>query len=504
MTVVPMNRLVLGLLAALIPTLAHADDRTWSIDEADDPRVLARPRSERVYEAVAPERRLRAANTKTIFLNRCPSGCLVSRGTTDARTNTTSILRNATQANLSAFSRSDTVWNNVVSCVRDVFGPFGVEIVTDDPGTASHFEIMVAGTPQQLGRSAGVGGVSPFDCAVEYIPNSLVFVFDVWGNSVEDICSTAAQELAHSFGLDHVTDPSDPLTYFGYNGRRRFKDAQIQCGSDCVDYDNNPATPNTGPFGQTCTGTTLQQGAQNHTCTCNDGPHADILLNTQNSVAVMTSLFGAGVPTPPTLAIAKPRPGDNVAPGFPVVAEATDDNGISTVELHVDGVLAGTATQIPYVFNAPATLADGAHTVEVIAYDRNGANAKQTVQVYIGPPCTKPADCPSDTDTCVGGRCVPGPGVQGGLGTACTDGAACASGQCAANSSGEMYCVEPCEPANDQCPDGFGCLAVGTGGVCWPSEDTGGCSTTGGGPLVLGLSLLALFVTSSRRRRAEA
>jgi len=499
MKVVPMKRLVLALLAALAPTTAAAD-ALRSFDEVAAPQVLAgRPTSDRVWEDVGPSR-LRAANTNKIFLNRCVGGCLVNRGTTDSRTNTTTILRNANQTTLTAFSRSDTVWNNVVSCVRDVFGPFGVEILTDDPGTASHFEIMIAGTPQQLGRSAGVGGVSPYNCAVEYIPNSLVFVFDVWGDSVEDICSTAAQELAHSFGLDHVTDPSDPLTYFNYSGRRRFKDAQVQCGSDCVDADNNPATANTGPFGQVCSGTGLQ-GEQNHTCTCNDGPHADILTNTQNSVAVMRSLFGAGVPTPPTLAIAKPRAGDNVAPGFPVVAEATDDNGIGSVELHVDGALAGTVTQIPYVFNAPATLADGSHTVEVIAFDRNGASTTRTVQVYIGPPCTKPAECPSDTDTCVGGRCVPGPGVQGGLGTACTENLGCASGQCAANSTGEMYCVEPCDPANDQCPGGFACLTVGAGGVCWPSEDSGGCSTTGGGPFVLGLALIALFVTTSRAGR---
>src|SRR5204862_5880974 len=108
-------------------------------------------------------------------------GCLVTKGTTDSRTNRSTV-PNVAQGNLTAFSRGDSVWNQVVSCMKDVFGPFGVEIVTTDPGsTVNHFEIIVAGTPNQLGLSASTGGISPYNCNVEYIPNSLVFVFDVWG-----------------------------------------------------------------------------------------------------------------------------------------------------------------------------------------------------------------------------------------------------------------------------------------------------------------------------------
>jgi MYXO-CTERM domain-containing protein len=492
-----MKSLVLSVLPVVASAgLAAAEPAGGaSIDENPQPLILAeKPLRTRVWEDIAPDRILHAANTNKIYLNRCAGGCLVTRGTTDSRTNRSSV-PNVNQGSLSAFSRGDTVWNNVVSCVRDVFSPFGVEIVTTDPGNVNHFEIMIAGTPGQLGLSNGVGGISPYNCNAEYIPNSLVFVFDVWDDDVEDICSTAAQEIAHSFRLDHVTDPSDPLTYFNYNGRRRFKDAQVQCGSDCQDFDNNAATPNTGPFGQVCTGTTINLGAQNHTCTCTG-------QNTQNSVSVITALFGTGTPTPPDLTITQPKTGDNVMPGFPVAAEAMDDNGIGMVELRVNGMLAGTANQFPYVFNAPATLGDGTHTVEVTAYDNFGASAKQSVQVIIGKPCGKPSDCPKDTDTCVGGRCVPGSGVQGGLGTACTENTACASGQCAADSTGAMYCVEQCDPAKDECPSGFGCIVAGAGGVCWPgADDGGGCQTgsTGAGAFAFGLSFVALLW--SRRRR---
>jgi len=464
--------------------------------------ALADPRTEMVYERVAPDRILQAANTNIIFLNRCASGCLVRQGTTDSRTNYSSISR-VGQGNLSPFSHGDTVWNNVVSCVRDVFTPFGVQIVTTDPAPANHFEIMIAGTPQQLGFTSATGGVSPFDCNAPYIPNSLVFDFDVWGSDVEKICSVAAQEIAHSFRLDHVTDMTDPLTYFDYSARKRFKDAQVQCGSDCFDYDNNGTTPLTnrppGQGGYTCTGT----NQQSHPCSCNGFGDPNILTNTQNSVAVIKALFGAGTPTPPNLTITTPKTGDNVKPGFAVAAEATDDNGIGMVELRVDGQLTGPpATQFPYVFNAPSTLGDGTHTVQVTAYDNFGANSVKMVQVVIGKPCTKPSECPNDTDTCVGGRCVAGPGVQGGLGTACTENTMCASGQCAADSSGAMYCVEVCDPTQDQCPSGFTCLQVGGGGVCWPGDDGGGCCETGGPKNgMIGFGLLFMAWLWSRRRR---
>jgi len=93
--------------------------------------------------------------------------------------------------------------------------------------------------------------------------------------------------------------------------------------------------------------------------------------------------------------------------------------------------------------------------------------------------------------------------VQGGLGTSCTENTMCASGQCAADDVGTMYCVEQCDPAKKDCPSGFDCLAAGDSGVCWPGEgDGGGCQTSGAGAgaFAFGLSFVALLW--SRRRRS--
>ena len=205
------------------------------------------------------------------------------------------------------------------------------------------------------------------------------------------------------------------------------------------------------------------------------------------------------------MTIVSPKVGDSVMPGFNVTATATHPTGIiSKVDLAVDGTMVQELTSSPYAFNAPSTLGNGTHHVVVTAYDRVGTSGTATVDVIIGPPCTKPSDCPTNTDTCIGGRCEPGPGVQGGLGMACTASTQCASGQCASDGT-NMYCTDVCTAG--QCPSGFGCL-ISNGqsmGVCWPGVNDGsggGCLNTSGsgGPISLALIFGALVLL--RRRRA--
>jgi uncharacterized protein (TIGR03382 family) len=487
---------VLGSLAtpALADPVVVLPDEGISVT-SDAPLVASeRPRDVMVWEQPteplppAPPGVAGAAAYNTIFMNRCPSGCVITPGSTSSITDRWNIGSTRT---LTAFPYGDAVWASTMSCLRDVFSPFGVNVTDVDPGSANHFEVMIAGAPQDLNMSSGIGGISPFQCGQPYINNSLVFDFaKVWGSGtscsqgcIEEMCSTAAQEIAHSFTLDHVTLASDPMTYNAFNGRRRYQNVQAQCGSDCVNGQS--------PFGQACTG-------QTHACACTGS-------QTQNSFQTLINLFGAGTPTPPVVKITNPKNGAQVSPGFPVVADVTDDTGITKAELYVDNTLTMTITSAPYAFNAPATLGDGTHRVEVRGYDLQITSGSGMISVIIGKPCGKPSDCPMSTDTCVGGRCVPGPGVQGGLGQPCMKGTDCASGQCASDGT-NSYCVEQCDLGKGQCPSSFGCLDTGNmNGVCWPGFDdgTGGICAAGsrGGPITLGLSFAALVFTRRRRRR---
>jgi hypothetical protein len=441
------------------------------------PPSLVRPTTTIQWETFEPAAATTQVNSHTIYLHRCAgSDCTVVQGTTNSTTNP--VHSSLGHGVLSPFSQGDATWSTIVACMREVYAPFNVEITEVAPGTAPHFEILIGGTPQEIGLPAGVGGISPFSC-MPYIPNSVVFVFDVWGNNAEEICATAAQEVAHSFALDHCIDPSDPMTYFDYKGRRHYVNAQIQCGSDC---DQNHRSP----LGVACTGSDFQE----HPCACGSG------AQTQNDVQVISALFGDLAASPPAVKIVSPRVGDTVEPGFAVTAEITDDVAVASAELRVDGTLISTVAATPYTFTGPAPLADGTHTIEVTGYDNLGAPGRARVQVIVGPGCKAASDCPTATDVCVGGRCVAGPDVTGGLGQVCNTQSDCVSSICAAD-NGSRYCVEACKPG--QCPGGFGCRNDGMGGgVCWPGfdEHAGGCAAGGGSSLgaALGLALL-------RRRR---
>ena len=472
---------IVGVAPSLV-IAAPAD----SAPVADATAFSVKPRRAVQWEDVEMPAAQTAINTHTIYLHRCVGAdCTVAQGNTNATTNP--IRSSLGHGTLSAFTQGDDTWNQIVACMRDVYSPFNVEVTEQSPGADPHFEILFGGKPQELGMQAGIGGVSPFSC-VPYIPNSVVFVFDVWGNDAEEICATAAQEIAHSFSLDHSVEPSDPMTYYAYKGRRHYMNQQVQCGSDC---DKNHRSP----LGAACSGTDYQA----HECACGDGSQ------TQNDYLTIQNLFGGGSGDPPVVKITSPKVGETVTDNFPVTIQATDETAVVSTELRVDGQLINTLTAGPYAFTGPSGLANGTHTVEVTAYDSGGASSRARVAVVVGPGCKAADDC-GTAQICIGGRCAAGPEIAGGLGTTCAQANDCSSLQCA-NDNGAQYCVEACTPG--QCPSGFGCRSDGSGGgVCWPGFDdsNGGCTVASApamplGPAILGLGLGALLF---RRRRTRA
>jgi subtilisin family serine protease len=89
---------------------------------------------------------------------------------------------------------------------------------------------------------------------------------------------------------------------------------------------------------------------------------------------LLDSLFGAAPPpgdtTPPTTAITSPANGATVGGTVTVSATASDNVGVSRVELFVDGALAGTDTSSPYSFSwSTTTVANGGHSLQTRAYD---------------------------------------------------------------------------------------------------------------------------------------
>jgi MYXO-CTERM domain-containing protein len=264
-----------------------------------------------------------------IFLNR--SGGTYRPGQDDSRNNTSIVPRQT--STIGPFPYSDTAWRSVVDCVTAQFAAFNVQIVeTEPPSNERYVEHVIGGSPGDLGLPNGVGGVAPidnFNCNVIDVAINYTFA-EVYGD-VQSICETAAQEIAHSFSLDHELFCPDPMTYLGGCGNKSFQDSDQNCG---------------------------EYSARQ----CNCG------RSRQNSVQIMLQKLGAASgggnpvepppddPTPPVVAITSPADGANLLQDstITITANATDNIAIAATELVWD--FTGD------VFGCPTTVGGGAVT----------------------------------------------------------------------------------------------------------------------------------------------
>jgi uncharacterized protein (TIGR03382 family) len=200
-------------------------------DRAVHPRgySLARqvlPAPAAAYAGAAPAASPRA-QSRVIYLNR--DGVILRPGDNDSARQVSSIVNEPTE--IAGWDVDDDTWSATVACVADLYSPFDVTVTDQDPGTTPHIEAVFGGGPADVGLPDNVAGVSPFTTDCSIIESSIAFVFtDVLPDDPRTVCEVIAQEIAHSFGLDHEMLPSDPMTYLAYDGDRRFQDRMVSCG----------------------------------------------------------------------------------------------------------------------------------------------------------------------------------------------------------------------------------------------------------------------------------
>jgi hypothetical protein len=247
---------------------------------------------------------------------------------------------------IGSFSGSDVQWNGIKSCVADLFSRFNVFVTDLEPTSGAYVEAVVGGRPGEANMPNGVGGVAPFSCGM--LPRAVVYAFsDIYGNRPRDVCETVAQEVAHAFGLDHEFLCSDPMTYLRGCGAKSFQDEYAQCGE-----------------------------FEPRECSCGGA--------SQNSVQLMMQRLGPsdGSPPPPppvdredpTVALTAPAAAAVLPAGstITVSAQATDDIGLSLVELEWD--FTGDSMFCPATFNQTGSY-------ECI---RSGSNYTWNIQVGSG------------------------------------------------------------------------------------------------------------------------
>lgn len=294
------------------------------------------------------------AQSKVIYLNK--NGVTLQPGNNDARTNRSTLASQATT--LPAWNVSPTVWTATVSCMKELFAPFDVQVTETDPGTTPHIEAVFGGSPGMLGMPNGVAGVSPFTTDCSIIENSIVFTFtNVIPADARLACEIMAQEVAHSYGLDHELLASDPMTYLDYTGNRSFKNQTASCGED----------------------TQRPCGINGSTCRAN-----------QNSVVLLTERLGArtGDLVAPTGSITSPSVGATVPPGFTIYVNAADNIAVASAKLFVDNAQTDMKTGAgPFSFATSASLAEGSHKFKVEVADTAGnvvTTQELTVTLKVG------------------------------------------------------------------------------------------------------------------------
>lgn len=387
--------MIRGLVIATMllgPSLASADRLIYGPGDAPEYGFVGNARPDGLVLArqvipaettpiVTGDRNVALAQSRVVYLNK--GGVTLSPGSNDSRANRSTVVNQ--QTSLAGWNPTPTTWSETVTCMRELFSQFDVVITDVDPGNVPHIEAVFGGTPQQVGMDASVAGVSPFTTDCSIIENSVVFTFtNAFSFTSREACEIMAQEVAHSYGLDHELLASDPMTYLPYTGNRSFQDTAAQCGEDA--------------------GAPRQCGINGNVC-----------RPTQNSVQLLRERLGVADAIMPAIATFSPANRATVPPGFQVKASGTDNNAIAGATLKIDGVEHAQLTGAgPFVFATPANLAEGDHTIVVEISDGKNIKAEtRTVTVMIGAPPPEDDDGTSEFGE-VSGGCSTG-GSTGGL-----------------------------------------------------------------------------------------
>jgi thermitase len=109
-------------------------------------------------------------------------------------------------------------------------------------------------------------------------------------------------------------------------------------------------------------------------------------VNAARAVNLALGDSGGGIndTTPPVVSVSSPANGATVSGAATVQVSASDEVGVASVSLSVDGSAVGTDTSTPYTFTLnTVAVANGSHTLTATATDAAGNSANATISIIV-------------------------------------------------------------------------------------------------------------------------
>ena len=171
-----------------------------------------------------------AARAPTVvYVNR--GGGTVSAGDDDSHRGTSSLVERGS-VKIPSWKGGEARWKRVMSCVKDRFSAFDIELTEERPSSGDYIMAMVGGQPSLLNYDRDVSGIAPYTGDV--MPNAIVYIFAAGVDyDVEITCVDVLHEVGHALGLDHEYLCADPMSYlWDCEQQKTFQDASAPCGED--------------------------------------------------------------------------------------------------------------------------------------------------------------------------------------------------------------------------------------------------------------------------------
>ena len=292
-----------------------------------------------------------ATARRTIYVN--GRGATITRANSDDSSNQQSSIINGT-VTIPPYGGSSTQWATFMTCIKDEFARWNVNVTDQDPGATPHIEGMIGGRSSDAGFGQGVGGVSPMTNDCSLIETAIVYVFSAAFNEDPTVsCEVAAQELGHAIGMDHEYDCQDPMTYLQGCGHKTFQDRAVSCGES-------------GP----------------RTCSCGSP--------TQNSVQFMNARLGLSVGNPPPPPPPPPPTNDTTPPSISAISPANGAtlaaNTTISISAHItDPDDAVASALLTWEYNGQTLSFDCANPPNGFTCTSNGGNYTWSLSVGSGP-----------------------------------------------------------------------------------------------------------------------